>query len=300
MPSPLDLLARVPLFRDLSPDDLAEIAATSSVQSFARDEHIFDIGEPGRSLFIITDGLVQVHHPHRDGQFELAQFGPGDFFGEMALLDDAPRSATARALGEVEALVLDKVQFRKLLGERPDVGLKLLQTLSTRIRHADEQINGLTNKAVRDPLTGLLNRTAFNDRLDEEVARSRRYDGSFSLILLDFARFHDINASFGRELGDRILRWFGRLLVEHTRASDVPFRFEHDVFAILCPWTVGAYASAVADRLSRLAGEARPPVEAAVTLTVCGGTATCPTDAQDAQALYQSAQRALVAAKAAR
>ena len=115
MPSPPDLLARLPLFRDLSPSDLEEIAATSQLQSFARDEHIFDIGEPGRSLFIITDGLVQVDHPHRDGHFELAQFGPGDFFGEMALLDDSPRSATARALGDVQALVLDRVQFRELI-----------------------------------------------------------------------------------------------------------------------------------------------------------------------------------------
>lgn len=298
MPSTLELLARVPLFVDLDPDDLRDIAETTHVESFSDGEHVFEIGEPGRSLFIVTAGAVQIRHPSPDSHFELAKFGPGDFFGEMALLNDLPRSATVRALGPVEVLVVDKVDFRRILVEKPHVGLKLLKALSARIRHADEQIHGLTSRAIRDPLTGLPNKKAFTDRLDEEIARTRRYGGSFSLIILDFDDFRSVNDAVGRDQGDQILAWVGRVLREHTRSSDVPFRFEDDSFTILCPWTSGDFANAVAERLATLINEAKPPIEGEVALSMSRGTATCPADAKDAQALYHSAQSALLGTRA--
>ena len=285
------------MFIELDSDDLRDIAETAHVESFSEGEHIFEIGEPGRSLFILTEGAVQVHHPNRGGRFELARFGPGDFFGEMALLNDSPRSASVRALGDVEALVLDKVDFRRLVTGKPDVALKILEAMSVRIRHADNQIQGLTDRAIRDPLTGLLNKRAFTDRLDEELARSRRYGGSFSLIILDFDGFESVNQAVGRDQGDEILAWVGRLLNEHTRGSDVPFRFEDDAFTILCPWTDGDFARAVASRLTALISEAKPPIDRDVKLSISTGTATCPSDAQEAHALYHSAERALLGAK---
>ena len=298
MQSPLELLSRVPMFVELDSDELRDIAETAHVESFSEGEHIFEIGEPGRSLFILTEGTVQVHHPKAGSRFELARFGPGDFFGEMALLNDSPRSATVRALGAVEALVLDKVDFRRLVTDKPDVALKILEAMSVRIRHADDQIHGLTNRAIRDPLTGLLNKQAFTDRLDEELARSRRYGGSFSLIILDFDGFDSVNQVVGRDQGDDILTWAGRVLNEHTRGSNVPFRFEDDAFTILCPWTTGDFASVVASRLATLIGEAKPPIDGDVKLSISTGTATCPADAQEALALYHSAERALLGAKA--
>lgn len=294
MPSPPELLAQVPMFVELDPDDLREIAETAHLRKFEEGQAIFHIGEPGRSMFIVTDGSVQIHHPNRASHFELAQFGPGDFFGEMALLNDSPRSATARALGPVEALVVDKLDFRRIVADKPHVALKILEAMSVRVRNADELIQGLTNHAVRDPLTGLLNRKAFNDRLDEEIARTRRYGGSFSLIILDFDDFHTVNSELGRDGGDQLLAWVGRVLTEHTRGADVPFRFEDDKFTILCPWTAGEYAQSVASRLSTLIGEAKPPIERSIPLSVSTGTATCPTDGQEALALYHSAQRTLL------
>ncbi|MDA0327447.1 MAG: GGDEF domain-containing protein [Gemmatimonadetes bacterium] len=171
--------------------------------------------------------------------------------------------------------------------------------MADRIRHADELINGLTNNAVRDPLTGLLNRTAFNDALGQEIARTRRYGGSFSLIILDFNNFTRVNRQVGREAGDEIIQWMGRLLTEHTRASDVPYRLGQDVFTILCPWTSGDYAEAVAGRLTVLVAEAKPPITVEGGLSLATGTATCPGDAQEAPALFHAAERALARSKVA-
>ena len=297
MSSPHELLAAVPLFSDLDADTLDEIAASTHLKKFPVGENIFEIGEPGRSLFIVTEGTVEIRSPNRESHFELATFGPGDFFGEMALLNDAPRSATVSTLSPVEALVLDKVDFRRILGEKPYVALKILEKMSVRIRTADEQISRLTDRAIRDPLTGLLNKRAFTDRLDQEISRARRYGGSFSLIILDFDGFDAVNQRAGREKGDRVLSWVGRLLSEHTRGPDVPFRFEDDTFTILCPWTADEYAATVAARLSALVNEAKPPVDLDMQLSISTGTATCPSDAQEALALYKVAYAELRAQK---
>ncbi|MDA0327448.1 MAG: cyclic nucleotide-binding domain-containing protein [Gemmatimonadetes bacterium] len=101
MATPQDLLARIPLFSSLGEEDLAHVAAIARVRTLDKGERVFEIGEPGRSLFLITEGFIQIHQPHRETHFELAQLGPGDFFGEMALLNDAPRSATARPLSRL-------------------------------------------------------------------------------------------------------------------------------------------------------------------------------------------------------
>lgn len=298
MASPPDLLARVPIFEELSPEEIAWIAEATQLRTFGEGEHLFEIGEPGRSLYVLTAGTVQVLHPNRATSFQLARVGPGEFIGEMALLDDSPRSATALALCEVEALVLDKADFHKLVRAHPDVGIHLLSVMSRRMRRADEQISGLNSKAVRDPLTGLHNRLSFEERLEEETARARRYGGSFSLILIDLDGLSAINAEHGHAIGDEIMAWVGRLLNEHTRASDVAFRFEADAFTILCPWTSSDVANKVAGRLVTLVEEAKPPVEADVNVTIAAGTATCPDHAREGQALYHHAQRALLAMRA--
>ena len=298
MASPPELLARVPLFEELGPAEIAWIAAASHMRTFAEGEHLFEIGEPGRSLYVITAGTVQVLHPNRAESFQLARVGVGEFIGEMALLDDSPRSATAKAICEVEALVLDKADFHRLVRAHPDVGLHLLSVMTRRMRKADEQISGLNSKAVRDPLTGLHNRLSFDERLEEETARARRYGGSFSLILVDLGDMKTINAEHGHAVGDQILAWVGRLLNEHTRASDVAFHYEEDVFTILCPGTSSDVANKVAGRLVTLVAEAKPPVEADVAVTIAAGTATCPDHAREGQALYHQAQRALLASRA--
>ena len=298
MPSSPELLARVQLFAGLSPDELEWIGEAAQHRTFAEGELLFEIGEPGNSLFVVTAGTVQVLHPHTAATFQLARIGPGEFIGEMSLLDDSPRSATAKAICDVEALVLDKADFHRLVRARPDVGLHLLGVMSRRMRQADEHISGLNSRAVRDPVTGLHNRLAFEERLEEETARARRYGGSFSLILVDLDELKAINETHGNAVGDAILAWVGRLLNEHTRASDVPFRYEQDSFTILCPWTSADVAARVSGRLATLVAEAKPPVEPDVSITLTYGTATCPDHAREAQALYHHAQRALAATRA--
>ncbi len=154
----VDHLSRIPLFEGLEPEALKKLAGLTRTVSFPTDARIVEMGESGLSLFVVLEGQVRVLYPARSSDFELARLGPGDFFGEMALLNDKPRSATVQAVEDVEQLlVLEQDDFRDVLLEAPSVAIQLIESLSIRIRSADEHISSLSDKAMRDPLTGLMN-----------------------------------------------------------------------------------------------------------------------------------------------
>ncbi len=294
----IDVLRRVPLFKGLQAEDLENLAQAVQPQSFPPETDIVEIGEPGHSLFLISEGTVQVVYPAKSADYELARLTEGDFFGEMAILNSMPRSATVRSVESVRVLVLEQEDFQRILRESPTVAANILSTLSLRIRNADEQISGLSDKAMRDPLTSLLNRRAFHERLAEETDRSKRYGDHFALILIDVDRFKLVNDNFGHDIGDEVLRWIGRLLIEHTRAADTPFRIGGEEFAILAPATGPDVAHSVAERLIALVGEARPPVELELHVTMSAGHAACPEHGSTASRLYSLADQALLKAKA--
>ncbi len=93
-------------------------------------------GTPGQAFYLVLTGRVEII---RDGQ-SLGAFGPGDFFGEMSLLDHAPRSATIKALEPTNCLMLSSWDFKALLEKHPSIAVKLLEVLSRRLRVADERI----------------------------------------------------------------------------------------------------------------------------------------------------------------
>jgi diguanylate cyclase (GGDEF)-like protein len=166
-----------------------------------------------------------------------------------------------------------------------------------RIRDTEEQIGAPSDLAQRDPLTRLLNRRALAERLAEECDRHRRYGSQFSLVLIDVDRFPDLHEMFGQAMGDATLAWIGRLLLEHTRESDVAFRIGGEAFAILCPSTVGEAARYMAQRLVELVAQARPPLSFDLRVTISAGLTVCPTHGVRSDDLVQAAQSALEKAK---
>lgn len=292
-----ELLARVPLLLKLGTEELSRLAASTRRKSFTSGETVVEIGEPGRSLYVILAGEVQVVYPSPNSDFELARLGPGDFFGEMALLNEKPRSATVRALSDLDVIVLDKEDFRRVVTATPGLAFTLLAALSVRIRNADEHISSLSDQAVRDPLTGLLNRRAFHERINEEVDRARRYGMSFSLLIIDVDHFKNINDTLGHGVGDQVLGWIGRVLLEHTRGADAPFRIGGEEFAVLCPATDPAMARHAAQRLVSVVAEAVPPVDRDLRVTVSAGYACCPVHGVTFERLFDTADQALLRAK---
>jgi CPA1 family monovalent cation:H+ antiporter len=132
----LGTLEEVPLFDGLSKRHLRRIAKLARIRRFAGGSAIVRTGDPGRSFYVVLDGTAKVR---RAGKRPV-RLGAGEYFGEMALLDDAPRSADVVADGEVVALSIDRAGFVKLLRAEPSLAQALLRTLAARLRAAETSI----------------------------------------------------------------------------------------------------------------------------------------------------------------
>ena len=140
-----DALARVDLFSGLRKKELKEVATCCREGTYSPGSVLISQGEKGLGLFILTKGTVRITRktsPDGAGQV-LGTAGAGDVVGEMALLDDLPRSATVTAVDEVTVLNLPLWEFRRFLRHSlqndPDVGLDLLAALSRRLRKAEQR-----------------------------------------------------------------------------------------------------------------------------------------------------------------
>ena len=131
-----EFLARVPIFANCTTDEIKAISGVAQEGYFQPDQIIVTQATPGQAFYLILSGRVEIL---RD-DVSLGAFGPGDFFGEMSLLDSAPRSATIRALDHTSCLMLSSWDFKALLERHPSIAIKLLEVLSRRLRVADERI----------------------------------------------------------------------------------------------------------------------------------------------------------------
>ncbi len=129
-------LREVPLFRGCSSDVLDQLAETTAEFPFLDDELIVQRGQVGNGLYIIVDGGARIV----TGQEELARLGPGEFFGELAVIDQQPRSASAFAIGQTTCLALASWDLVAVLEREPRLAMNLLTELSRRLRDADVQL----------------------------------------------------------------------------------------------------------------------------------------------------------------
>ena len=114
------------------------------MRRFGPHQIIFHLGDPAGLLYIITSGKIKISHASSDGQEAvLAILGEGDFFGELALLDDSPRSATAEAIEPTETLTLHRDDFLNFLDNNPLFARHVLHILAIRIRHLNSQISDI-------------------------------------------------------------------------------------------------------------------------------------------------------------
>lgn len=140
--SATEILKKVPFFNQLSQEEAAHLADRLVPRHFSANQIIFHLGDPGGLLYIITEGKVKISNSTPEGQEALlAILGAGDFFGELALLDDSPRSATAEAIEPTETLTLHRDEFIRFLNNNPGFAYHVMHTLAKRIRNLNDQIS---------------------------------------------------------------------------------------------------------------------------------------------------------------
>lgn len=131
-PGRVDTLRRLPLFEGLDDAALARIAAAAEERTFSPGDVLVREGSLGLAVFFVVSGHCEVRH-EADGHV-LATLGPGEVFGEMALLDPGPRTASVVALEDVVVYTLSNWQMKPLLEEHPSVAVHMLRTLAARFR----------------------------------------------------------------------------------------------------------------------------------------------------------------------
>ena len=307
-----DLLKEVGILADLTEGELRQVSSFFQFQGYQKDEVLFREGASGEELYIVGVGRVASLIRLADGTaHQVGAFGPGEFFGEMAIIEKAPRSATCQATEPSAVFILKAADFYRLMEEQAGIAIKIMnrmldaaadrsirssEFLSDMVRWGD----GARKRAVLDGLTGLFNRRFLDEALRDGLQKARAGGGPLSLIMMDLDNFRQINQHYGAETGDRAIRALVPVLRSVLRADDVPARCGGDEFAILLPGTPPQEALRLAqaicagvrglDFFQSLAG----PLE---RITASQGIAGFPEHAAELKALWEAADRALYLAK---
>lgn len=152
-----ELLRSVPVFAELAPEALDQVAATAVPRSFAAGEMVFREGDEGDTCYVVGAGRVRAVREHPDGRaITLATFGPGEMFGELALLDRECRSATVEAVEDSDAVAILGSDMRRVLREDPEIALELLVALGRRLRESNERLARQSFQTVQSRVAGAL------------------------------------------------------------------------------------------------------------------------------------------------
>src|SRR5213080_3139926 len=151
------LLARVPVFETLTPEDLDRVAEVTVTRSFGPAHTIFREGDESDTCYVVSSGHARAIRAHADGRtISLAHFGPGDIFGELAMFDSEKRSATVETLDDVEAVAILGADMRRLLREHPDIAVKLVIALGRRLRETNERLTRQSFQTVQSRVAVVL------------------------------------------------------------------------------------------------------------------------------------------------
>ncbi len=155
--SAVELLRSVPLFADLEEGELERFSQVAVPRSFPAGTRVFHEGDNSDACYIVSDGSFRVTREHSDGRaITLATLGPGEIFGELAMLDGDRRSASAEAITDGTLLALPANDVRGLLARNPEIALKLVAGLVRRLRAANMRLSRQSFQTVPSRVAGIL------------------------------------------------------------------------------------------------------------------------------------------------
>jgi CRP/FNR family transcriptional regulator, cyclic AMP receptor protein len=174
MLSNLELIRRVPLFSMLTPSQAESVADAVIKRRFKRGELIVEQGKKSNALFIILTGRARVLTTDARGrEVILANLAPGDYIGEMSLIDNEPHSATVRSEVQTDVLMLGRVEFARCLPENTSMAYAVMKGLVQRLRHADRKIESLALMDVYGRVARALIEAAETDAQGQAVIRNK-------------------------------------------------------------------------------------------------------------------------------
>ncbi len=174
-----DFLMKIPIFKFLPEEDHVSLVSLWRMKTVKEGEVLFRKGEPGSSMFVIEEGEIEILLPVDPpvNEVQLSVMKEGEFFGELSLFADTPRTATARALIETRLVEMQRGDFITFVMERPSIGISMLAEMAKRLQMTNELISSLASKNLNEEIEEKL---SFGDKVADKIAE---FGGSWRFII---------------------------------------------------------------------------------------------------------------------
>lgn len=301
-----------PFLSLLTAIEQAQASHTFIEQTFQPGEVIIRENQPGNIFYIIREGNTVVFKGDLKSPAILGFRGMGEAIGEMALLENLPRSATIIALDVVTLWSFSRETFYLFLRENPSFSMNLMNMLSSRIRKSDEErmrgyarekeqvvaLETLSRQATHDPLTGLFNRRYLDQILFGEIAHARQSGSLVGILMGDVDHFKQINDRYGHKAGDSVLHSVGILMKSCVRSADIVCRYGGEEFVIVMPGASESIVGKCAEEIRRKFEETAIEYESSqIQATISLGGAIFPLHGTSVDEVFVNADRAMYQAK---
>ncbi len=253
-------------------------------------EILFLQNESGENLYWIDSGILAIVQGKLRSPQLLTFRRPGHVVGEIALLENVPRTATVVAITSARLKCLNKEKFQEMLATVPEIGIELMRLLSERVREVKPMDFG---PGMFDHLTGAYSRQALDLRLQEEIERAQRYNYKFALVFIDLNKFKEINDTYGHACGDEVLVSVVRRIAADLRTTDLLFRYGGDEFILMLPGIDLIRGPVLVQRLADLVSMTPISTNPLIFLSFSSGISCYPDDGETPEALLAAADQRL-------
>jgi diguanylate cyclase (GGDEF)-like protein len=303
------ILKNISIFSDIPPEYLDKIASEMKLKEYGEGQLIFREGDPGDEMFVVINGSVSIFIIDKEGkEVVLSTISAGSFFGEMSIIEQAPRSANCRVMENSSFLVLRTDDFMRIMRSMPECAVRMMNSMLSitvsRLLNVGAFVTQMVQwgeesrkRAITDPATGLFNRRYLEESFDGLVNRARTEGSPLSFVMFDMDKFSTLNAKYGQEFCDGLIVISAGVFREVFSRDDILVRYGGDEFIFIFPGVDGKTAHAKCESLCRAIRELRFPEHEELRLTCSMGIATLHENASTAEELKDRSDRALYIAK---
>lgn len=234
-------LDTMPLLQGSDLDIVFGVLKDSPVQTIKAKDVFIKRGAPSTHMFMILKGEMTIHLEKLEDP-AIMTLKKGDSVGEIAMLDEKPRSAFVVAKTESHLLEINKDVFWSLVNSSHEIAINLLLILSARLRGNNDTISEslqlqqkYRTSAIVDSLTGLNNRKWINDTLPKMIERSAKGGGPLTVGMIDIDHFKSFNDTYGHQAGDYVLSNVSKTYKDNIRPTDFVARYGGEEFTLIFP-----------------------------------------------------------------
>jgi diguanylate cyclase (GGDEF)-like protein len=297
------------IFSDLDDPDLVFLYMHMKSRSFPSGALLFNEGDPGNEMYVIAKGSISIFVILANGkELLISEIGEGNFFGEMSIVEQAPRSASCRAIADTECLSLSADNFNALIREHPGIASRIMKRMLSitagRLANTGSFLSQMVQwgesarkRAITDPATGLFNRRYMDDSFESLITRAKNDGTMISYVMFDMDHFGSLNTKYGLEFGDRVIVRAADEFRRVFRQQDILVRYGGDEFIFILPDADHSTAQNLCDNLCAAMRKVRFDEHPELRLTCSMGLSTFPVDADKIEELREKADKALYLAK---